>query len=423
MTELPGFSRKQWLSIGSATAQANAQQINLWHGAIRSGKTIGSLVKFLMAIAAADTSGEIVLIGRTRDTIYRNIIAPMMDPAIFGMFVGHISYNRGAPTATILGRTIHVIGASDARAENVIRGLTVSVAYVDEVSLVAEEFFNQLMGRCSALGAQVFCTTNPDGPKHWLKVNWIDRAEERGHKVFHFSLRDNEQYLPPGLIEAYEQQYTGLWRKRMIDGEWSLADGVIWDMFDPTKHVVSELPEIVRILSCGVDYGVTNATRGETIGLGADNNLYVMAEWAPGPGTEAERSASLSEYYRTTGEPEHTFIDPAAAGFRRQVVGDGFGGIYAASNSVLDGIGVIASLLSAGRLFIHESCTELLGEIPGYVWDKKASEKGQDAPVKLNDHAVDAWRYGVFSSRTFWQPYIDLREAQRQPDERLEVMA
>jgi phage terminase large subunit len=425
MTDLPGFTEKQWRSIGGATAQANLQQINLWHGAIRSGKTIGSLVKFLMAIAKAPTTGEIVLIGRTRDTVFRNIIGPMMDVTIFGMFVGHIEYNRGAPTAKILGRTVHVIGSSDARAENVIRGLTVSVAYVDEVSLVAEEFFNQLMGRCSAPGAQVFCTTNPGGPSHWLKKQWIDRAEERGHKVFHFSLEDNREFLPEGLIESYYAQYTGLWRKRMIDGLWSVAAGAIYDMFDPDRHVVAELPPMQRFLACGIDFGVQHPTRGQLLGLGVDSNLYVIAEWTPPKGTEAERATSLTHFYQLHGVPEFTFIDPGGggAGLILQVHQSGIPNVFNAMKDVLDGIGIVAALLSAGRLFISDTCTELIDELPGYSWDEKKADKGEDAPVKADDDNVDALRYAIFSSRIMWQSYIDLHEATRQPDNQLEGVA
>ncbi|MBY4571241.1 hypothetical protein ACN95_14570 [Gordonia sihwensis] len=401
-----GFTPKQRNSIATATADASLQQINLWHGAIRSGKTIGSLVRFLMQIAEAPTSGEIVLIGRTRDTLHRNVIAPMQDPALFGEWAQHVHYNRGAPTATILGRMVHVIGSSDARAENVIRGLTVCIAYVDEVSLASEEFFNQLMGRCSIPGAWIGATTNPDGPAHWLKTQWIDRADERGHRVFHFSLRDNEAYLPDGLIAAYEAQYTGLWRKRMIDGEWSLAEGAIYGMFDDDLHIVTDLPDMQRILALGVDHGVTNPTAGILIGVGVDNRLYAIAEWAPGPGTDAERSASMTRFMADHGAPDMIFVDPAAAGFRGQLIADKVPSIYKASNSVLDGIGTVSSLLSSGRLLIHESCTNLLRELPGYVWDPKASEKGEDAPIKLNDHWCDALRYALHSSRMAWRPYL-----------------
>lgn len=404
MTEW-GFTPKQRHSIATANADASLQQINLWHGAIRSGKTIGSLVRFLMQVAEAPTSGEIVMVGRTRDTLHRNVIAPMQDPALFGEWARHIHYNRGAPTATILGRMVHVIGSSDARAENVIRGLTVCIAYVDEVSLASEEFFNQLMGRCSIPGAWVAATTNPDGPRHWLKTAWINRAEERGHRVFHFTLRDNAEHLPPGLIEAYEAQYTGLWRKRMIDGLWSLAEGAIYEQFDPDHHVVADLPSMDNLLAVGIDHGVTNPTAGILIGH-HNGRLYAVAEWAPGPGTDAQRSASLAQFVAERGMPDRIHVDPAAAGFRGQLIADKVPSVYKASNAVIDGIGTVASLLSSGRLLIHESCTNLLGEIPSYVWDAKASEKGDDAPIKLNDHFCDALRYSLHSTRDLWRPLI-----------------
>jgi hypothetical protein len=83
--------------------------------------------------------------------------------------------NYGAPTVKILGRRVYVLGASDAKAEKVIRGLTVAGAYVDEVTTIPEEFFTQLLGRMSVPGAQLFGTTNPDNPAHWLKAKFLDR--------------------------------------------------------------------------------------------------------------------------------------------------------------------------------------------------------------------------------------------------------
>ena len=31
----------------------------------------------------------------------------------------------------------------------------------------------------------------------------------------------------------------------------------------------------------------------------------------------------------------------------------------------------------------------------GYSWDPKAQARGEDKPIKRDDHAVDAERYGV----------------------------
>ena len=373
------MSQKQLESFAHADADASKGRVNIWHGAVRSGKTVGSLLAFLVGVANAPEQGEIVVIGRTRDTIFRNLIGPLQDNNMYGVMAQHVRYNRGAPTADIFGRTVHVIGASDVRAEAAIRGMTVCLAYVDETTLVAEEFFNQLVARMSVPGARIFTTTNPDGPRNWLKTGYIDRADERGHKVFHFELDDNRAYLPDGYIEGLQAQYTGLWYDRFIKGLWTMADGVIYESFDPARHVVDTLPEMQRILGVGIDYGTTNPTRGIKLGLGVDNKLYAMAEWAPGSGTTTDHSRSLRQFI-STDTPEYLYIDPAAAVFKVQLQRDGFDNYFNASNKVGAGIGLVASLFSTEQLLIHASCTELLGEIPGYVWDAKAAEKGEDSP-------------------------------------------
>lgn len=402
------LSPKQAHSIGAATAE-----VVIWHGAVSSGKTIGSLFKLLMKIRSAPTSGEIVIIGRTRDTVYRNIMQALLDPAVFGELTEHIKYNRGAPTATIFGKTVHILGSSDVRAESTIRGMTISIAYLDEATLVNQEFFSMLHSRLRVRGyqCQLFVTTNPDAPAHWLKTDWIDREFDPEIlpgkiKTFHFEIEDNRDNLPEGYIETREAQYTGLWYDRFIKGLWTMADGVVFAGFNPEKHVVSSLPTMQRVLSLGVDYGSTNPTRGELIGLGEDNKLYVMGEWAPRDGTTADRQQSMREFLNAHTDPEYIFVDPSAGEYKTQLRRDGYTNVVNGSNKVKAGIGVVNALLSTNQLLIHESCTELIKEIPGYVWDAKAAIKGEDVVVKLNDHAVDAMRYGVFSSRPMWQQFL-----------------
>ncbi|OZE88042.1 hypothetical protein CH304_00285 [Rhodococcus sp. 15-649-1-2] len=424
LAQLGRITRKQALSIARAKTE-----IVIWHGAVSSGKTIGSLIKFLMVIPTAPTTGEIVIIGRTRDTVYRNIMQAFMDPEIFGTFAEHVKYNRGAPTAEIFGRTVHILGSSDVRAEATIRGMTICLAYLDEATLVTKEFFAMLHSRLRVKGflCQLFVTTNPDGPRHWLKTEYIDRARELGIRVFHFVLEDNRQNLPDGYIENLMRQYTGLWRKRFVDGAWTMADGVIYDMFDPAKHVVTTLPTMERVLALGVDDGVQHPAAGILLGLGVDNRLYAIAEWAPPSGTPADRTKHLRKWLlqRDGQEPEYHFVDPSAAALKLQLNRDGFQNVYNAANSHKTGIGLVASLLSTGDLMIYApDCPNLLGEIPGYVWDPKKAEKGIDEPIKLDDDFCDALRYAVATSRPMWQPYLpNLHAATRLPDERIEEAA
>ena len=71
-----------------------------------------------------------------------------------------------------------------------------------------------------------------------------------------------------------------------------------------------------------------------------------------------------------------------------------------------NGIRMVASLLASGRLLIHKSCKNLIDQMQSYSWDEKATEAGEDKVVKRDDHAVDALRYGIVTTRSRWHGLI-----------------
>ena len=66
-----------------------------------------------------------------------------------------------------------------------------------------------------------------------------------------------------------------------------------------------------------------------------------------------------------------------------------------AINDVADGIRLVAAKLNAGGLLFSAGCRHTLEEFQSYVWDEKAAARGEDKPVKANDHCMDAVRYFV----------------------------
>ncbi|MFF1790760.1 PBSX family phage terminase large subunit [Kitasatospora sp. NPDC058243] len=413
LDQLP-LSRKQLRSIAQATAR-----INIWSGAIRSGKTIASLLAFLIAISTAPTTGLIVVVGRSLQTIERNVLDPLQTIELFGPLARQVHHTRGATTATILGRTIHLIGAADARAEGRLRGLTASLAYVDEATLIPEGFWNQLLGRLSVPGARLFGTTNPDGPGHWLKKRFLDRANELDLRAWHFTLDDNPS-LAPAYVAALKAEYVGLWYRRFIDGAWVQAEGAVYDMWQPDTMVVDLLPQMQRILGVGVDYGTVNAFSALLLGLGVDGRLYVVSEYRHDSRitrrqlTDAQYSQGLRNWLEVNdAQPEWLFIDPSAASFMTQLWTDGVPGVAKADNDVLDGIRSVGVALGSGRLLVHRSCQGLIDELPGYSWDDSAAAKGIDKPLKVNDHSCDALRYVLHSTAHEWRGLLrtDLRPA------------
>lgn len=421
------LSPKQIRSIVEAL---RVEQIALWSGAVRSGKTIASLLAFLIAVSVAPDTGLIVMIGKTRETIERNLIEPLQSVALFGVLAKQVHHTRGATTATILGRTVHLIGANDVRAEDRIRGMTIALAYVDEATLLPRGFWMMLLSRLSVIGAKLFSTTNPDGPAHWLRKDFILRAADVGLRSWHFTLDDNPS-LDPAYVERLKRQYVGLWYRRFVLGEWCLAEGAVYDMWDPARHVVQELPVIDRWLASGIDYGTTNPFAALILGLGhpeqdGTRRLYLTHEWRWDSKHQrrALTDVEYSEKYRgwlaelphphfeaAKGIwPEWTVVDPSAASFVQQLHRDGLTPTLA-RNEVLDGIRTLSSLLARDLLRVHESCDGFISEIPGYSWDPDKAEKGEDAPIKAADHSLDGGRYGIHTTEALWRPHVQEGQA------------
>lgn len=399
------LSPKQQDSILDASCR-----ICIWHGSIRSGKTVASLLRWLTFVRTAPL-GPLAVIGKTRDTIARNVLDPLAD-----MAPAAISYTRGATTCRILGRLVHLIGANDARSESRLRGLTLAGAYVDEATLVPEAFWVQLLGRLSVPGAQVFATTNPDNPSHWLKKGYLDRVGELDLYTVHFQLDDNPS-LDPEYVASLKAEYTGLWYRRFIQGLWVAAEGAIYDMLDETEHC-APAPPVDRWQRAwiAVDYGTSNPTHAVLIVLTTDDRLHVVAEWqhdgrARGQLTDAQLSDKLAAWasplIADLPVPPITVLDPSAASLRTQMRSDGWPGLRTADNRVDVGIQSVASLFAGGRLVVdRQACPVLWDELCGYVWDDAALDRGVEQPLKQDDHGPDSVRYGVMSARQVWRHWL-----------------
>lgn len=399
--------------LGDLTAKQRAAwwamadyRITICDGAVRSGKSVGADHAWLDFVYHGP-AGNLLMVGKTERTLKRNIIDPLVD--MFGRNVCRLV--QGSGEFFIGDRMIYLAGANDERAQEKIRGVTLVGAYVDEASTVPETFWTMLLSRLSVDGARLIATTNPDGPLHWLKRGFIDRAGELDVARFHFTLDDNP-YLPPAYVDAIKAEYTGLWHKRFILGEWVAAEGAVYDMFDADQHVVDELPPI-RVFDLAIDYGTTNPFHALLCGADRTGRLYVAREWrydsasAHRQLTDEEYCARLRAWLEAGADGlcdgvvpfDRVLIDPSAASFRAQLRRDGWANVTPADNAVVDGIRDVASALSADRLFFHRSTKHVQREIVGYSWDSKAQQRGEDAPIKADDHGVDALRYYVRGAR------------------------
>lgn len=406
---------------------------NLWEGSIRAGKTYVSVLAFLMAVAALgdrELDGQILIVGKNLGSIYRNFFQTIETSKGLRAFRGVVKYTQNAPTAHIFGRQVQVVGINDSRAEGKIRGMTVLLVYVDEATVIEETAFKQVLNRMSLDDSKLFATTNPDSPAHWLKVDFIDRLRHLPDwRRFHFMMDDN-----PSLSEAVKarlrSQYTGLWYRRQILGEWVSAEGAIYGMWDPSKHVKPwmSLPAMHRLLGVGLDFGTNNPSTGLLLGISKEkqptgrwgSRLWLIDEWRHDSKHTETAMLSPSQQaglfrdwlhrdhlpYETALRPEFIIVDPAALHFARELNLLGIptqGGL----NNVSWGISTVASLLSEEQLVVTDNCPGFIAEAPGYSWDPKAALNGNDSPVKVNDHSLDGGRYAVATTESMWRPMLN----------------
>lgn len=368
-------------------------RVNLAHGAVRSAKTVGANVRWLRAVLEAPPGVNLLMAGRTLGALERNVLQPISTMVGPGNFV----FKRSLKRVWIYGREIMTEGANDEAAYTKIAGLTLHSAYVDEGSLHPESFFNMLVSRLSDEGAQLFLTTNPAGPGHYLRKKWLDREEELDLRSWHFELSDNP-WLDPKYVAELKRQFgppTSLFYRRYILGEWVAAEGAVYPHFDRALHVVPSIPDgPMKALVVGIDYGATHPTAFVKLGLWGDT-WYVFGEYRESDRTNARLSKDLQGFLGGK-FPSAILIDPSARGFILQLRADGVARVRGADNSVLDGIGRASSALSTGALkIVGPACPRLIEEIEAYRWDPKATERGEDKPIKEADDLIDALRYGA----------------------------
>ena len=405
------FSQKQLqvLTWWTKDSPVKDKDILIADGSVRSGKTVSMSLSYVIWAMETFSGENLGLSGKTIGSFRRNVLAPLkrMLKALKYRVKEHRADNMLEIKKRGRVNFFYIFGGKDERSQDLIQGITLAGMLFDEVALMPQSFVNQATARCSINGAKLWFNCNPAGPYHWFKVEYIEKAEEKNAVYLHFTMDDNLS-LSESVKDRYKRMYSGVFFKRYILGLWVMAAGAIYDMFDEAEHKIKTLPEHFDRLWVSCDYGTGNATVFLLQGR-VKKKFYTLREYyydsrkEGRQKTDAEYSEDMKIFLKSAsgilkGKRPVIIVDPSAKSFIVQLRKDGFS-VKKAANSVLDGIRWVASLLSESLYFIHESCVNTIREKSAYIWDEKAQDKGEDKPVKQNDHASDAERYGLYSNR------------------------
>ena len=404
---------KQYMQKGiSAT-------ISVAEGAVRAGKTVDNVTMFAKMIDLGVKDRIHLATGSTSANAKLNI-GDCNGYGLEYIFRGRCRWTKYKGNDALLikshGRIYIVIFAGGSKSDSFkkIRGNSYGMWIATEINLhhpsMIKEAFNRQL---AATTRRIFWDLNPSSPAHFIYKDYIDRFPEAygtAYNYEHFTIRDNASITDKRIAEieaTYDKR--SIWYKRDILGIRCNADGVIYDMFGD-EHITDERCNTLGDLVVSSDYGIQNATTFLFWRQTADKKQWIEIGEYYYSGREEHKQKTVSELTDNLihkweqistelGQEnkipiKNMILDPSATALKVELRKRGIR-VRDGDNDVLAGIEDVSTALYRHLIAVHRSCTNTINEFGIYMWDEKASERGEDLPVKENDHCMDAVRYFV----------------------------
>lgn len=303
------------------------------------------------------------------------------------------------------------------------------VIYVQEATELTEDDWEALTTRLRngvVSFQQLVADANPNTPTHWLKLRC-----DQGKTYMLASEHEENPVLwdERGFWTDFGESYiakldalTGVRHLRLRRGLWVAAEGLVYEEWSPTVHLVDRFPipyEWTRFWS--IDFGYSNPFVCQFWAEDPEGKLWLYRELYHTRRTVdvharqildlVTEPASDNANYRgtwTEPKPRAVICDHDAEG-RAQLQRDLGLSTVAAHKKVTEGIQAVQVRLRDAKIAILRDslverdptlvdakkpcCTE--EEIPGYIWDTGAGKAPKEQPLKVDDHGCDALRYVV----------------------------
>jgi phage terminase large subunit len=422
-------------------------------GPAGTGKSRACLEKIHMVCLATPNVRALILrktltsLGSTALVTWRNYVIKEAMATNYVVYYGG-SQQEAAQYRYKNGSTV-TIGGLDKPTR--IMSSEYDIIYVQEateITLEDLEMINTRLRNWTISFQQLLMDCNPAGDKHWLKL----RANDGTTVLIESRHEDNPRlFNADGSLTEQGEKYisildrlTGVRYKRLRLGLWVSAEGIVYEEFDPAKHILKWKYDDsgIRYIAEGwehwprywvIDFGYVNPFVLKCYAEDPDGALYMYREIYMTGRTVAEHAKTIMDivhpeveikWYNSIertwySKVENQWIEPApsavvcdhdAEGRRTFEKATGLG-TQAAIKTVSDGIDLqknrLVGVAGHPRFYLMEdSLVELdqdlrealmptctAEEYPSYVWKVSIDGRRQDEPVKKDDHGMDTDRY------------------------------
>lgn len=271
----------------------------------------------------------------------------------------------------------------------------ISMTPLIEMSWVKERIYDTWVG--GDRSTYVLEVNTEDNP--YIKIEALDRLTRNLPEEEKSTRRTGSFISHTGLV------YAGSFSALYVDDGGCILDDIITDRSkweDYRQHYGH---------FCMIDHGYTNPT---AILFGCFDNegrIIIYDEIYETKNLVRENALLLQQRLETLGiRPQYIIGDPSIQN-TDPITGTSIqieyaeNGVHIAlgNNNIRAGIARVQGRFAKRLLYITTRCSNTLRELNNYRWDRYASRKienrrnNKEVPLKKNDHAMDALRYGVCS--------------------------
>lgn len=254
-----------------------------------------------------------------------------------------------------------------------------------------------------------------------------DGSRGQIERVFIPAAPKDNPHLPTDFEAQLRANYSEIWVKRWVEGDWSAFEGMVFPDFTVDRHV---LPKKVDLSGYGhrhfltMDWGYRNPAACMVVSKDGDDHWWVWKEYYAKERTPDQHSTFVRKLMRGLG-PHTQLMDPAAVDqsdgvpiwqqFNRMSYSDPgerfrFSGWPKAKHGPEGTIVFMQYLLRNDMLHVSPDCHHFIEELGEAEWEplSSAMEDRSNPKEKMkdrNDHCIDA----VFGAMQYWR--LSVRQA------------
>ena len=345
-------------------------------GGTRSGKTYNILMWIIFRYSILHTGETITIVRKTFPSVRATVMRDFFDILRKYDLYTEDNHSKSSNEYRLNGNLVEFISLDQ---PTKIRGRKRNLLFINEANELEYEDWRQLIFRTSG---RVVIDYNPSDEYSWIYEKVITRKD---CDFYVTTYRDNP-FLEQTIIEEIERLKQ--------------TDETYWQIYGLGQRGTSKatifqfqegiVPEDAEFLSYGMDFGFNDPTTLVEV-YRKDNDLY-LNELLYRTGMTGH---DMSQFLKQIDLKGYIYADSARPEIIEELrrMGLPIRKTKKGDSSIQAGI----DILKRYRIHVTNNSDNLIRELRNYKWAEDKSGRLTNIPVKGNDHAIDAARYGVFN--------------------------